>query len=150
MILQAINTSLIHNSELHIYKEEIVDLIMAICQRAYNEPYIVNLFFSNVRKLSTKKSERGEYLPLEILLILMKEMKSNEVNIGYVQQCFHTLKIVMRTNSKQLDEYIMNESCLIEVVMNKLITLYQILPDRVTKKKKLHFKQAAIQKAKDN
>lgn len=54
----------------------------------------------------------------------------------------------MRTNSKPLDEYIMNESCLIEVVINKLITLYKSLPESVTKKKKLHFKQAAIKRVK--
>ena len=53
----------------------------------------------------------------------------------------------MRTNSKPLDEYIMNDSCLIEVVINKLTILYKSLPERVSKKKKLHFKQAAIKKA---
>ena len=86
MVLGSINLSLAYKSELNVYKEEIVDLIMAICQRAYNEPYIINLFFSNVRKMSNKKSERGEYLPLNILLTLMKEMKSNETNMQYVQQ----------------------------------------------------------------
>jgi hypothetical protein len=86
ILLNQIHISLVHKSQLHIYREEIVDLVTAINEKAYNEPYVVNLLFSNVKKISNKKSERGEYLPLKILLALLKEIKSNETDIGFVHQ----------------------------------------------------------------
>lgn len=133
MLLNQIHVSLVHKSQLHIYREDIVDLVTAINEKAYNEPHVVNLFFSNVRKVSNKKSERGEYLPLKILLALLKEIKSDEPNLAFVQQWYFTLKVVMRTNSKPLDEYIMNDSDLIEIVITKLNGLYSSLPERVSK-----------------
>lgn len=92
------------------------------------------------------KTERGEYLPLKILLNLLKDIKSNESNTEYVQQCYYTLKIVMRTNSKPLDEYIMNDSDLIEIIMAKLNNFYHSLPERISKReaKKLHFKPGVV------
>jgi len=67
-----------------------------------------------------------------------------ENNTEYVQQCYFTLKVIMRTNSKPLDQYIMNDSDLIEIVVAKLNGFYNSLPDRVTKKKVIHFKKNLI------
>jgi hypothetical protein len=75
---------------------------------------------------------------------MILDISNLETNEGYVQQCYFTLKVIMRTNSKPLDEYIMNDSELIEIIMAKLISLYHSLPERISKKKMLHFKKNMI------
>ena len=145
MLLNSIYISLSNHAELLNYdnksqlSSDISDVILLISEislKAYDQPYVVNLFFTNVKKISAKKSERGDYLPLKILLAILKEFKSLEECKDYIDQCYYTIKIILRTNSKQLDEYIMNESDLIEILMAKLTGFYNSLPERVSKKKK--------------
>lgn len=85
------------------------------------------------------------------MLILLKDFKKLDKQNGYIQQCYYCIKIILRTNSKHLDEYIMNDSDLIEIIMAKLTAFYRFLPERVTKKKqRLVFKKSKIRKAKKN
>ena len=149
MLLNSINLSIQHESQYFNYEEEIVDLMTAISLKTYNEPFLVNIFFTNASKCSNKKTERGEYLPLKIVLMLFKKItNSNNDPISMVSSIQHeiyfTLKTIMRTNNKLLDEYIMNESDLIEIVMSKLNGLYHSLPQRVSKKKKLGLRLGSI------
>ena len=155
MLFNSIHITLWHQSEYLNYEEknklssdllEVINFVTAVTLKAYNEPYIVNLFFTNVKKLPNKKSERGDYLPLKILLVILKEFKSFEEWKEYIEQCYYTIKIILRTNSKPLDEYIMNDSELIEILMAKLTGFYSSLPERVSKKKKMIFKKNKIKR----
>lgn len=135
MLLNSISLSLQHESQYFNWEEEILELINGISLKAYNEPYLISLFFSNVRKCSTKKSERGEYIPLKIVLFLFKALKTiGAHNKDYALRVFYVLKLILRTNSKPLDEYIMNESDLIETIITHLNSFYHSLPKIIPKK----------------
>jgi len=54
MVLDTILVSLTENSKYLNCEQEIVDFITSISLRCYNEPHITNLFFTNVKNMSTK------------------------------------------------------------------------------------------------
>ena len=87
-LLGIIHTLLKDRTSITTSRGPILEFVRTITIKVYNEPYIVNLLFTGVKKQIV--GERGRYLPLEIVLLLLRYKQPGD-NIEYQEQLQDTL-----------------------------------------------------------
>lgn len=105
----------------------ILDFLNVLCHKIAKMPYLSHLMFSNAKRLGHHKSEKGDYLPLKVVMRLLQDMTAKD-NPVHWNRIYDTLKWILKINNPLVDEYINNESEICEILVNTLERFFHWLP----------------------
>ena len=89
--------------------------------------YEANLLFSNSKRISHRKSDKGDYLPIKVIIRLLQRMTVKD-SFDYCSKLYDTLRFILKLNNQLVDDYINNEGELWEIFISTFEKLYRGLP----------------------
>ena len=96
-------------------------------RKVLNQPYEANLLFSNSKRISHRKSDKGDYLPIKVIIRLLQRMTVKD-SFDYCSKLYDTLRFILKLNNQLVDDYINNEGELWEIFISTFEKLYRGLP----------------------
>ena len=97
------------NQEFKYYSTKIiVDFLHVLCHKVAKKPYLAHLLFTNTKRITNKRSEKGDYMPIKVIMRLLQNMTAKDES-KYCSKIYDTLRCILKMNNKLVDEYINNE-----------------------------------------
>lgn len=127
-ILQMFEVTVKDHQDFKYYSiKVIVDFLLVLSLKVAQKPYLANLLFTNTKRISHRKSDKGDYMPVKVIMRLLQNMTAKDSD-EYSNKIYDTLKCILKMNNKLVDDYINNEGELCEVLVNTLERFYRGLP----------------------
>lgn len=105
----------------------ILDFVNVLCHKIAKTPFLAHLLFTNTKRITNRKSEKGDYMPLKVVMRLLQDMTAKD-DFEYWSKIYDTLRCILKMNNPMVDDYINNEGELCEILVNTLDRFYQGLP----------------------
>ena len=108
-----------------------IDFLNVLWRKVLNQPYEANLLFSNSKRITHNKNDKGDYLPIKVIIRLLQRMTVKD-STEYWDKLFETLRFILKLNNQLVDDYINNEGELWEIFISTFDKLYRGLPSTLT------------------
>jgi len=129
-VKNAISNNMLGIKESTEKKKYLLELIKTITCKTYEEPHIVNLLFTN----NPKGGKKGTYVPLEVLILMLKHEQMDE-DSEIKELLREAILVHMKHPSFSILKYLVEDSYICEILVNKLAIYFDMLPRELEMKK---------------
>lgn len=56
----------------------ILDFVNVLCHKIAKTPFLAHLLFTNTKRITNRKSEKGDYMPLKVVMRLLQNMTAKD------------------------------------------------------------------------
>jgi hypothetical protein len=56
----------------------ILDFVNVLCHKIAKTPFLAHLLFTNTKRITSRKSEKGDYMPLKVIMRLLQDMTAKD------------------------------------------------------------------------
>lgn len=91
-LLQMFEVTVKDNQDFKYYSNKVIlDFLNVLCKKVAQNPFLGNLLFSNTKRMTSNKSDKGDYMPIKVIMRLLQNMTSKD-DSEYCNKIYDTLK----------------------------------------------------------
>ena len=78
-MLQMFEVTVKDKVEFKYYSTKVIlDFVNVLCHKIAKKPFLAHLLFTNSKRITHRKSEKGDYMPLKVVMRLLQDMTAKD------------------------------------------------------------------------